>query len=67
MQSVEQIERITLAGESSSRKLEAEVAGLRRDVAQANAAHKRDLASWQVELDIHIAEVPFDTPCGLIL
>lgn len=58
-----QIEGVKLAGESSNKQLEAELANLKRDAAQAAAAHKQAMASWHIELDLQKAEVS----CSLLL
>lgn len=52
-----QAESAKLAYESSSKQMEAEVAALKRDAAQAAAAHKQAAASWHMDLDLLQAEV----------
>ena len=55
-----QVESVQLAAESTTKQLEAELAALKRDAAQAAAAHKSAAPSWQSDLDWQSAEVPQD-------
>ena len=46
-----------LASKSSAKRMEAELASLKRDAAQAAAAHKQAIASWHSRVDQSEAEV----------
>ena len=46
-----------LMAESSKCRLEAEIASLKRDAAQAAASRRAGDASWQAQVDTHRAEV----------
>ena len=55
-----QAEGQRLTAESAKRQLEAQIASLKRDTAQAVAAQKAADASWQAQVDSHRAEVCLD-------
>ena len=52
-----QFEAVQLASKSSTKRMEAELASLKRDGAQAAAAHKQAIASWHSRVDQSEAEV----------
>ena len=52
-----QVEAVQLASKSSTKQMEAELASLKRDAAQAAAAHKQAIASWHSRVDQSEAEV----------
>lgn len=58
-----QMEALQLASESSARQMEAELASIKRDAAQAAAMHKQAYASWHARIDQCEAEVKFPAFC----
>lgn len=51
------MEALQLASHSSARRMEAELASMKRDAAQAATSHKQAYASWHTKLDKCEADV----------
>ena len=62
-----QVEAVQLASKSSTKQMEAELASLKRDAAQAAAAHKQAIASWHSRVDQSEAEVVLPSQKTLFL
>ena len=58
-----QVEGIRLTAESSKRQLEAQMASIKHDAAQAAAKQRASEATWQAQIDSHRSEVGLGTTC----